>query len=460
MAKRVNLLEGHILSCLTQLSLPIMATSLINMAYNMTDMIWIGRAGAGPVAAVGAAGMYMWLSEGIAVLARMGGQVKVAHSLGAGDGPSAGRYAQNALQLGLGLALLYAAIMAIFNKPLIGFFNLNDPAVVQDARIYLACVSLGMVFSVALIVFTGLITATGNSRTPFVATVAGLLLNIVLDPILIFGLGPIPALGVGGAAAATVLAQGLVVLLFVIYARQDAHLFQYVSLKRKPDWACQREVLRVGLPTALQSMLFTAVSMVIARFVAVWGDAAVAVQKVGSQIESVSWMAADGFSAAVSSFVGQNYGAGNLQRAKKGYWISLAVTAAWGTFCSLLLIFCAGPIFHIFIPEEAVLPLGVSYLTILGLAQMPMCVDIVNGGAFAGYGRTLPPALASTLLVACRIPLCMALSRTALGLDGIWWSISLTCALRGVVSMGMICLFFRWQKKNPEKAASAALPQP
>ena len=87
MAKRVNLLEGHILSCLTQLSLPIMATSLINMAYNMTDMIWIGRAGAGPVAAVGAAGMYMWLSEGIAVLARMGGQVKVAHSLGAGDGP-------------------------------------------------------------------------------------------------------------------------------------------------------------------------------------------------------------------------------------------------------------------------------------------------------------------------------------------------------------------------------------
>ena len=71
MARRVNLLEGNILSCLTQLSLPIMATSLINMAYNMTDMIWIGRAGAGPVAAVGAAGMYMWLSEGVAVLARM-----------------------------------------------------------------------------------------------------------------------------------------------------------------------------------------------------------------------------------------------------------------------------------------------------------------------------------------------------------------------------------------------------
>lgn len=452
MAKRVNLLEGNILSCLTQLSLPIMATSLINMAYNMTDMIWIGRAGAGPVAAVGAAGMYMWLSEGISVLTRMGGQVKVAHSLGAGDHQAAGRYAQNALQLGLGLAAIFAAILLLFNKPLIGFFNLNDPAVVRDARIYLAVVALGVVFSVVLIVFTGLITATGNSRTPFIATVAGLLLNIVLDPILIFGLGPIPALGVGGAAAATVLAQGLVVLLFVLYARRDPHLFCYVSLKRKPDLDCQKEIVRVGLPTALQSMFFTVVSMVIARFVAAWGDAAVAVQKVGSQIESISWMASDGISAAVSSFVGQNYGAGDLRRARKGYWTSLAVTVAWGTFCSLLLILCAGPIFRIFISEEAVVPMGVAYLTILGLSQMPMCVDIINGGAFAGYGRTLPPAIATALLVGCRIPLCLLLTRTSLGLDGIWWSISITCILRGVVSQIMICLFFRWQKKNPEKA--------
>lgn len=207
MSKRVNLLEGNILSSLTRLALPIMATSLVNMAYNMTDMIWIGRVGPGAVAAVGAAGMYMWLSQGIAVLARMGGQVKVAQSLGAGDAPLAGRFAQNSLQLGLLLSTIFTLIMLVFNKPLIGFFNLNDPTVVRDARTYLVVVSLGIVSSVTLLVFTGLITATGNSKTPFIATVLGLLLNIVLDPLLIFGLGPIPAMGVGGAAAATVLAQ-------------------------------------------------------------------------------------------------------------------------------------------------------------------------------------------------------------------------------------------------------------
>ena len=121
MSKRVNLLEGNILSSLTRLALPIMATSLVNMAYNMTDMIWIGRVGPGAVAAVGAAGMYMWLSQGIAVLARMGGQVKVAQSLGAGDAPLAGRFAQNSLQLGLLLSTIFTLIMLVFNKPLIGF---------------------------------------------------------------------------------------------------------------------------------------------------------------------------------------------------------------------------------------------------------------------------------------------------------------------------------------------------
>ena len=163
MAKHVNLLEGRIFSSLTRLALPIMATALINMAYNMVDMLWIGRAGAGPVAAVGAAGMYMWLSQGIATLGRMGGQVKVAHSLGADDPEEAGRYAQNAIQLGLLLSSLYALIMLVFNGPLIDFFKLNDPSVVRDARIYLAIVSLGMVFSVVMLVFTGIITATGNS---------------------------------------------------------------------------------------------------------------------------------------------------------------------------------------------------------------------------------------------------------------------------------------------------------
>ena len=322
--------------------------------------------------------------------------------------------------------------------------------------VLLAFVSLGMVFSVVMLVFTGIITATGNSKTPFVATVAGLLLNIVLDPLLIFGPGPFPALGVASAALATVLSQALVVVLFVIYARQDTHLFCHVHMRRRPEGRYLREIVRIGLPTALQSMLFTSVSMVIARLIAGWGDAAVAVQKVGSQIESIAWMTADGFAAAVSSFVGQNYGAGDLQRAKKGYWISLATIVGWGIFCSLLLIFCAAPIFRIFIPDEQVVPLGVDYLVILGFSQMPMCVDIVTAGGFAGFGRTLPPSVATTLLVVSRIPLAMVLCRTSLGLNGIWWSISITSILRGIVLSTMMVLFLRRMTKRNNLASTGS----
>lgn len=438
------------LSSLSRLAIPIMATSLIQMAYNMTDMIWLGQIGSDSVAAVGTAGMYMWLSNGLAILARMGGQVHVAQRLGAGETQQAAKFARNALQMGIFFSIIYALIMVLFTSPLIGFFKLNNPAVVKDAEIYLLIVGGGIVFSILNQIFTGIITATGNSKTPFYATAVGLVFNIVFDPLLIFGIGPFPEMGVAGAAIATVAAQAVVMLLFVIYAKQDLHLFTHVNLKEKPNGDCIRKMVKIGLPSALQNMLFTGISMIIARLIAGFGDAAVAVQKVGSQIESISWMTADGFAAAVSSFVGQNYGAGSYKRAKKGFITSLSIMCVWGIFTSIVLIFAAAPIFKLFIPDPAIVPLGVDYLAILGFSQLFMCVDIVTAGAFAGFGHTLTPSISSTLLVAARIPTAMFLSSTVLGLNGIWWSISITSILRGIFAIILYMLFIK--KLNKEHA--------
>lgn len=123
MTRKNDLLNGPIFSTLTKLALPIMATSLIQMAYNMIDMIWIGKVGAGAVAAVGAAGMFMWLSNGLAVLAKMGGQVKVAHAIGAQNQKEAVAYAQNAFQLVIIFGLLFGGISLVFSNQMIGFFN-------------------------------------------------------------------------------------------------------------------------------------------------------------------------------------------------------------------------------------------------------------------------------------------------------------------------------------------------
>lgn len=166
MARQVDLLQGNILRSLTVLALPIMGSQLVQMAYNLTDMIWIGRVGAEAVAAVGAAGMFMWLSNGMAVLPRMGGQVKVAQSIGAGNIEAAGRYAAAALQMGCVMSLVYTLAMLAGAGPLIGFFRLNSAQVEAQARAYLIIVGFGMFFSFISQVLVALINATGNSRTP------------------------------------------------------------------------------------------------------------------------------------------------------------------------------------------------------------------------------------------------------------------------------------------------------
>ena len=182
MRRYINLLEGKILPSLGALALPIMAASLIQMAYNLTDMIWIGKIGSNAVASVGAAGMFMWFSNGMATLAKMGGQIKVGQSLGSQDILKGARYAQSSILLCIILALTFSAISVVFAYPMIDFFKLNDPQVAADARIYLIITCGLVIFSFLNQVYTGIFTAMGNSKTSFTATAIGLLLNIVLDP--------------------------------------------------------------------------------------------------------------------------------------------------------------------------------------------------------------------------------------------------------------------------------------
>lgn len=439
MSKHIDLVNGPVLSSLTRLALPIMATSLIQMAYNLTDMLWIGRLGSDAVASVGAAGMYMWLSNGLAALPKMGGQVCAGHALGAGRPKEAASFASAALWMTAALGLLYGLCCILFADPLIGFFNLNSAQVIADAKIYLQITCGLVVFSFINQAFTGLFTAAGNSRNSFAATLSGLVINMVLDPVLIFGLGPFPVMGVMGAAIATIFAQFIVTVVFVFYAGKDTVLFRHMEIRRRPGREQMDRILRIGFPTCVQNMLFTGISMIIARLVAGYGDAAVAVQKVGSQIESISWMTAEGFAAAVNSFLAQNSGAGKPDRIRSGYRSAMGVVLIWGVFCTVLLIGFPEPIFRLFISEADVIPMGVDYLVILGVSQLLMSVEITTAGAFAGMGRTLPPSICSIVLTAARIPMALVLVKTPLHLNGIWWSITISSICKGIV----LFLWFR-----------------
>lgn len=448
MDKRIDFLNGSIGKTLLKLALPLMATSLIQMAYNMSDMIWIGRLGAGAVAAVGVAGMFTWLSNGLVTLARTGGQVRVGHSLGAGEVTKAAQYAQASLHLCISLSVIYSFILLAFAPQLIHFFKLSEGQVIADAEIYLRIVGAGMPLVFFTQIMTAFLTVSGNSKTPFRINAVGLIVNIILDPLFIFGFGPIPAMGAAGAGVATVTGQFLVAIQFLFAALQDKHLFCHVRFFSKPDLEKIGDIFQLSLPAALQNILFPLIAMVISRMVASFGDAAIAVQKVGSQIESVSWVIADGFSVAVNSFMAQNWGAKNLNRAKKGFFTALFFMSIWGIFTTGLLYFLAVPIFRVFIPDPSVTAMGVEYLQILSYSQMFMCWQIMIVGAFAGLGHTLTPSLVCSTFTAARIPMAMLLTTTTLGLCGIWWSISLSSIIQGVLCLLMFLLLLKKLSKQ------------
>ena len=454
-SKSIDLTSGPILKTLSELALPIMASSLLGTAYNITDMAWIGLLGSKAVAGVGVGGMYVWLSQGLVALPRMGGQVNTAQSCGRKDYKEARSYAASALQMTILFGLLFAAASIIFLDPLIGFFNLTDPEAYSSARSYMLITCGLIIFSFLNLTLTGLFTAQGDSRSPLMANFLGLVGNMLLDPLLILGIGPFPRLETAGAAIATVTAQFLVfaVLVFRIFTSgletnvlRELHLFSRFPRK------FYKNIFRIGFPTAIQSMLYCMISMVLTRMVSAFGAAAIAVQRVGGQIESVSWMVGDGFSAAVNAFLGQNYGAKRYDRVRRGYFCAIAMTAAWGLCTTFLLIGMARPLFSIFLQEEEVMAIGVNYLRIVGLSQMFMMVEQTSIGAFSGLGRTLYPSIVSVTFTSARIPVAVLLS-SVMGLSGIWWALSISSMVKGCILFGSFVVFlyvFLERKKDEE----------
>jgi putative MATE family efflux protein len=262
-SKSIVLTEGSIPKALAKLAMPIIGTSFVQMAYGFIDMIWVGRLGSGAVAAVGTVGFFTWLANAFIVIPRIGAEVGVAQSTGAKDHEGVARAIRHSIQLIVALILLYGAVLIAFREPLLGFYQLG----VENQKMasdYLLIIVLGFVFFATNPIFTAIFNGAGDSTTPFRINAVGLVVNILVDPLLIFGWGPFPQLGVAGAAMATVLAQMTATFLFVLEARKRPELFGGLHLFSKPDRAYVAKVFQMGLPVSVQSAFFTLISMLIA----------------------------------------------------------------------------------------------------------------------------------------------------------------------------------------------------
>ena len=429
-----NLTKGPILKTLTKLAIPIMASSFLGTLYNITDMAWIGLLGSKAVAGVGVGGMFTWLSQGLAAMARMGGQVQVAQCIGRGERDRAHGFAQAAVQLATLMGMAYAVISLVFTRQMVAFFQLTDPEA-QTAALSYTKIACGLiVFSFLTLTMTGLYTAQGDSKTPFLANLIGLVTNMILDPVLILGPGPFPKLGVVGAAIATVTAQAIVMMMMIlgVIIQKKENVLKGIRLTAKIPKEYLGGLCRIGIPTAIQGMAYCAISMVLTRMVSAYGAEAVATQRVGGQIESISWNTADGFAAALNAFIAQNYGAGKMDRVRKGYRASLWTVGIWGLLISFVFICFPKAIADIFFHEPKAVATAVGYLVIIGFSEAFMCVELTTVGALSGLGRTRLCSIISIAFTGARIPLAIILGGL-IGLSGIWWALSITSIIKGII---------------------------
>lgn len=439
---RFDLTEGSIIKKLFLVAIPIMGGQIVQMTYNLTDMFWLGRLSSHAVAASGTVGMYLWLSNAFFMFGRMGAEIGVAQNLGKRNPEKAKTFAQSSIVINFMLGILYGLFLLIGNRFLVGLFNIPEANVVQLAQDYLIIVGIGIPFTFITSAVTGIFNGSGNSATPFTINAIGLVTNIILDPLLIFRFD----MGIKGAALATIIAQILACILSVLALLFYKHRpFEKISLFVLPTKDILQQIFKWATPVAVESFFFTTLTMIISRFVATWGADAMTTQRISSQIESLSWLIAGGFSSALTAFIGQNYGAKKWDRIHSGFFAARNIMIVWGLITTLILYFGGGKIFALFLPNEPkILAMGVVYLKILAVCQLIACLEGVASGFFRGMGRTAPPSIVSTVCNALRVVAAYFLSQTSLGLEGIWWAVSLGAAVRGL-------WLYLWYRKTHKK---------
>jgi putative MATE family efflux protein len=431
LSKKYDLTEGGIVNKLFLVALPLIGTSVIQMTYNLTDMLWLGRLSSYAVAASGIVGLFLWLSMAFMLIGRMGAEIGVSQNLGKGDKEKAKIFAQNSIFISFIVGVVLAFIYIFGRELLISFFGIQEQHVVHDAQDYLAIVSMALPMFFVTAAVSGIFNGAGNSRMSLKINGVGLALNITLSPILIFPAG----LGIRGAAIATVIAQGTAAIIAVIAITKNKNRpFNKIKLISIPEAKIVKQIFKWVTPISIESFLFTFMTMITTAFIAYYGAGSVAASRISTQIESLTWLIAGGFASALTAFVGQNYGAKKWDRINRSFKVATAMMVGWGVIVSAILYLGSNVLIAIFAPGDlAVIQIGAEFMRILAIIQVPGCLEGVASGSFRGRGKTIPPSVVSITCNSLRVVLAYVLSQhTALGLTGIWIAISAGAGARGL----------------------------
>lgn len=423
--KKIDLTKGRIITVITALALPIMGSSLLQFTYNIIDMMWVGKLGSNAVASIGSSSLYINIGNAINSLVVIGTGIKTAHAIGRKDDNEVKEYINSGIIINIIIGVLFGLILIFGGKSFIGFLNLNNDEVERNAYSYLALNAPILFFAFFNMMYTRILGSFGNNKLAFKINSAGVILNIILDPIFIY----VFKLGIIGAGLGTLVAN---VSMFTLFKINSNGILDY-DFKKSIHTEKIKEIIKLGSPMAFQRILFTVINIMLAKIIAMFGSDAIAAQKIGVQIESVAYMVIGGLNSAVASFTGQNLGAGKYERIKKGYRSSLFIGITYALFIQAVFLFLNKYIINLFITDSATVEIAAAYLRAVAFSQVFSAVEMISNGLFTGIGKPNIPAAISIIFTSLRIPIALILIKP-FGINGIWMSISITSIFKGIFS--------------------------
>lgn len=450
-----EILNGNVLKAAIILGWPMMLTSLLQTGYNLTDTFWVGHLSGEQSGIAIAALQISWPLVFLLISFAMGfgtaGTALVSQYTGAGNKRMVNRVSGQMLSF----ALILSTILGI-----IGFFGATmivssigaDAQVTNTAISYVSIIFLGMPFMFISMVFTMILRGWGDTITPMKLNTLSLFINIVLDPIMIFGMWGFPAMGVIGAALATWISR-LIFAFFAVY-----YLFHGkvdIKLSRndlRPAKKILKRIVRIGLPSSIGMSGAALGFFILMYIVAAVPDSrmALAAYGIGNRMINLTFIVVDGFAFSLATIVGQNIGAGKTERAKESYWKISLVSFALLCIGSLVFIFFGRPLLEFFTPNQRVVESGVVFMSIFAVGMPFFTIFRSAMGVFSGSGKTKYGMILSIIrLWAFRVPMCYFFGMS-MGAIGIWYGMAASNMLSAALSV-IFVVSVKWEKGVVER---------
>lgn len=390
MDERNQITEGVIWKQLLIFFFPIMIGTFFQQIYNTVDSIVVGRfVGKEALAAVGGSvNQIVNLVVEVFVGLTSGASVIAAQFYGAKDRKNLNKTLHTSYAFGITIGCI-VGVLGFFLTDMVLTLMKTPQELMADSRIYLHIYFCGMVFNIIYNMGASILRAVGDSKRPLYVLMVTCGLNIVLDIILVV----VCRLGVMGVALATVSCQGISSALVTVLLMKENPLFQLKLREIRFYGASLKSVLRIGIPAALEATMYTIANLIIQVFVNELGTDTVAAWGTFAKIDAVYWMVVNAFAISITTFVGQNYGAGKVKRMRKSVGICLGMAYAGAFLVSGVLYALAAPLYRLFTTDAKVVQIGVDMMHFLLPSYFLYVAIGILSGALRGAGRVLVPML-------------------------------------------------------------------